>query len=394
MPIDMGHFAETFLEEAGEHLAEMEAALLTLETSSDDPEVMNTIFRAAHSIKGSSGTFGFDEIARFTHSLENVLDQMRKETTEASPERVDLLLRSSDVPQGLVDSARSGRQAPSEMQSVLDELDAILQCQGEDTADQHFDARPTVSTGPAEYRVVFTPQPDIFHQGMDPLLLVRDLAEMGELSEVEVDQSRLPLLELLDPESCYLSWSLRLRTNQTAKQIREVFMFVEDDSEVDVQAVADNNFRAADPLPTPEEKPTSSPAIKYLIVDDDLAVSRLLDSILSAYGRGHLAFSGAEATGIFRVALEDGQPYDLVCLDMEMPHMDGCQTVAALRKTESDHGITGKTATKVVMVTSSRDSKACIRSFSAGADAYIVKPIDEPELLFRLRELELAGAAK
>ncbi len=77
MQIDLNRFRAAFFEEADEHLTNMEAALLQLESSQHDPEILNTIFRAAHSIKGASSTFGIDQVARFTHVLENLLDRMR-----------------------------------------------------------------------------------------------------------------------------------------------------------------------------------------------------------------------------------------------------------------------------------------------------------------------------
>jgi two-component system chemotaxis sensor kinase CheA len=78
MEIDLNRFRAAFYEEAGEHLENMEAGLLALESSGGDSEMLNTIFRAAHSIKGASSTFGMDQVARFTHVLENLLDRMRE----------------------------------------------------------------------------------------------------------------------------------------------------------------------------------------------------------------------------------------------------------------------------------------------------------------------------
>src|SRR5579884_1199655 len=102
MQIDMARFQETFFAEADEHTAALEAGLLRMEEAPGDTEALNSIFRAAHSIKGTSGTFGFDEVARFTHAIESLLERMRSGEVEPSRERIGLLLRTVDVLRALL----------------------------------------------------------------------------------------------------------------------------------------------------------------------------------------------------------------------------------------------------------------------------------------------------
>ena len=220
MRIDIKQFHETFFEEAVEHLASMESALLQLEENPHDQELLNSIFRGAHSIKGASSTFGFPEIARFTHSLESLLDPMRDGKITPTRELTELLLHSTDTMKELVAAAKGDGEPPAEMEKVLAELERTLaqalpekdkegngqQAEGNTEKNGEGEGRPlSDSTVSTVYQVVFKPGQDLFRQGMDPLLLLRDLSELGEMSEVEVDLSRLPDLSHLDPETCYLS---------------------------------------------------------------------------------------------------------------------------------------------------------------------------------------------
>jgi two-component system chemotaxis sensor kinase CheA len=233
MQIDVDRFREVFFEEAADHLADMEAALLRLEETPQDQELLHRIFRCAHSIKGASSTFGFSDIARFTHVLESLLDRMRDGEICHTTQLTDLLLRSADTLRGLVAAARNGQESPAEVESVLGELEHAL-AQGPPTPVQPSASSPSASV----YRVVFVPGRDVLRQGMDPLLLLRNLCALGEVSEVQADLSHLPALPDLDPESCYLSWSVRLRTDKTSAEIKDVFSFVEDSSQVIVEALA------------------------------------------------------------------------------------------------------------------------------------------------------------
>ena len=251
----MERFRETFFEEAAEHLANMESALLGLEHSPGDQELLNGIFRCAHSIKGASGTFGLNEVARFTHSLENLLDRMRDGTLAASPDRLDLLLRSSDILRGLLKSARHGEQAPPGVEDVLTELNGILGNDAKTVATRPETAGPRGTSVLREHQVVFVPDRDLLRQGMDPLLLLRDLSLAGEILEVTADLSRLPPLAELEPEDCYLGWTVRFRSSQTPEQIAEVFSFVQDSSKVVVEILDGAPISAGD---QPQSPPSSA----------------------------------------------------------------------------------------------------------------------------------------
>jgi two-component system chemotaxis sensor kinase CheA len=261
--VDLSQFHAGFFEEVDEHCATLEASLLQIGEAGDRWELLNRIFRAAHSIKGASGTFGFDGLVRFTHVLEELLDRLRGGGLEVSAPLVGLLLRSVDVLRGLAASARHGGAAPEQLEEVRAALAAAYAGAG-DVAPPSAGGRgafgpagaagdgggapegPSGGGGAApaggapaaadgEASVYFAPGPDTLRFGMDPLLLVRNLTEMGRVTSIAVDASGLPAFDELDPEVSYLAWSVRLETAHGPDELREVFAFVEDTARVDVE---------------------------------------------------------------------------------------------------------------------------------------------------------------
>jgi two-component system chemotaxis sensor kinase CheA len=256
MAFDSSRFHEAFFEEAAEHLATVESTLLALESGDDDPELLHAIFRAAHSIKGASGTFGFGDVARFTHVLENLLDRLRQGEMSFSPELGNLLLTSSDVLRGLVDAARHGQPAPADTDTVAARLHAALG--GEATACDSAPAEVN-ATDVAEsrrFRVHFAPGEDLLRQGMEPSLLLANLLDLGDAALVRVDASAVPPLDALDPERCYLAWTVELVTSAGPDGLRDVFSFVEDACELTLTPIiADGNAASSADADAPNDAP-------------------------------------------------------------------------------------------------------------------------------------------
>ena len=132
--------------------------------------------------------------------------------------------------------------------------------------------------------------------------------------------------------------------------------------------------------------------MKYLIVDDDPDCCLLLNDLLSEFGRGHCFHDGNEAVVAVKLAVQDGTPYDLICLDIVMPKLSGHDTLKAIRAVEDEYGIGGLDRAKVVMTTSMRDKDNCLKAFNAGCESYIVKPVNRDELLVKTHELGLSLA--
>ncbi|MFN8588875.1 MAG: chemotaxis protein CheA [Candidatus Eisenbacteria bacterium] len=239
MQIDLKKFQETFFEEAAEHLSTMESGLLHLEESSSDREFLNTIFRAAHSIKGAAGSFDFKEIVRLTHVMENVFDRLRSNLLAPSADLTQILLRASDRLREVVDATRRGEPSVVPIDDVVPELEAVLH--GAQPSEAGVAAAVALSgepRGEVVYSVSFEPEREFFRQGQDLVLLLRELAELGEVLSSECRAAALPPLDELDPELCFLAWTIRVRSARAAHELRDVFMFVEGSCRLEVHAEA------------------------------------------------------------------------------------------------------------------------------------------------------------
>lgn len=252
MQIDVSRFRAAFYVEAQEHLQHMEAALLQIENAPSDTELLNTIFRAAHSIKGASTTFGIDEVGRFTHVLENLLERLRDGMLQASAELVELLLTSVDVIDGLIANAKEGSPLPGNLEQVYAELQRFNgQPASAITSSSIPSSSPTTSTE-TRFQVQFAPSREFFRFGQDPLLLLREIVELGTVHQMQVDQTSLPELAELNPEACYLKWTVELSTRASTNELEDVFMFLDDGSRFAVVRVAESPVSVEPPtLPMP-----------------------------------------------------------------------------------------------------------------------------------------------
>jgi two-component system chemotaxis sensor kinase CheA len=238
MKIDLSRFRQAFFQEAADHVNQMEAALLLLTSAAGDGDALNAIFRAAHSIKGASGTFGLDDVTRFTHRLEELLDAMRQGRLQTDSARVQLLLQACDVLRGLLATADAGAPPPAEAEEMMEKL-TVAQRTGEFVPDAEHKLRKRDRYGDPVgckiFAIQFQPSPGIFQEGMDPLLVLRELSELGTIEEVKPDLSRLPALGDLQFDISYLSWDIRFATKKERTEVQDVFAFVEDGAEIAIQ---------------------------------------------------------------------------------------------------------------------------------------------------------------
>jgi two-component system, chemotaxis family, chemotaxis protein CheY len=133
--------------------------------------------------------------------------------------------------------------------------------------------------------------------------------------------------------------------------------------------------------------------MKCLIVEDDFVGRKLMQKYLSDYGECDVAVDGEEAVDAFRLAMENELPYDLICLDIMMPNMNGHEALNAIRRIENQHGINGLDGVKVIMTTALGDSENVMGSFREGCEAYIVKPVRKDVLLREIEKLGLSLTA-
>jgi two-component system chemotaxis sensor kinase CheA len=242
--------AGTFFAEAKEMLAQMEDCLLRLEADPGDRETLDSLFRSAHTIKGSAGLFGFDRVVSFTHEVETVLDQVRDGTVGLSAPMVALLLRCADMIGVLIGQVESpstdvGDDAPREAEALalVDELKAARGDAGTPAPAAHAPVGAgTMDVGapgdaPAEpvsgaWHVSVRFSHDVFRNGMDPLAFIRYLGTLGDIEHVATVDDAIPQQPEFDAESCYLGFEIRLATAASRSAIEEAFSFVRDDCEL------------------------------------------------------------------------------------------------------------------------------------------------------------------
>ncbi|GGD41676.1 chemotaxis protein CheA [Pseudoxanthomonas indica] len=234
MNMDMQRFHATFFEESREGLEAMESGLLSLENGNRDAELINSIFRAAHSIKGGSATFGFDAVASLTHVLETLLDELRAGKRDVSGDAIDAMLASVDVLRSLLAEAEHGHVAdPVAVKAVHARLTAVL------SGDAAAAPVPVAQAeaAPEGWQIGFAPAPGLFMSGNDPLRILRELEHLGQL-KVATRVDRLPGFEQMDPLEAYLAWDLGLIGKVPRSQVEEAFAWVVDDCELDIQPIA------------------------------------------------------------------------------------------------------------------------------------------------------------
>ncbi|HEX5392429.1 MAG TPA: chemotaxis protein CheA [Rhodocyclaceae bacterium] len=244
MTTPMDDALQTFIAESRDLLEQMEDALLRVEQSPDDPDIIAAIFRAAHTIKGSAGLFGIDHIVSFTHVAESVLDKVRNHELHMNSDLVALFLAVCDHLGTLIDLVADSGEPNDEMRKTADDLIARLRVHlGQSPAaqagekakasedleqsaagDGHFD----------NWHISLRFGPDVLKSGMDPLAFIRYLCTFGTIERIVPITDALPKLSDMDPEASYLGYEIRFNTSADKATIEGAFEFVRDDAQIHI----------------------------------------------------------------------------------------------------------------------------------------------------------------
>jgi two-component system chemotaxis sensor kinase CheA len=244
---EMAEIAKVFFQESREGLDVMESGLLSLGATTDN-ESINTIFRAAHSIKGGSATFGFTEVAGFTHGVETLLDEMRNGVRPLTADAIQVLLQSCDCLREMM--AATEAEQPLDQARIAGLNADIAHILGEQPrgAPAPAAAAPAAAnTGIAGWRIVFEPVADLLRLRNEPSRMFAELARLGAFA-ARADVSRVPPLDTLDPESCYLSWNIEMSGQIARAELDEVFDWV--DSRCRLEFIPKADPAAATPVRT------------------------------------------------------------------------------------------------------------------------------------------------
>ncbi|QND15588.1 chemotaxis protein CheA [Rhizobium leguminosarum] len=268
--MDMNEIKEIFFQECEEQLAELESGLLKMNDGDRDPETVNAVFRAVHSIKGGAGAFGLDDLVAFAHVFETTLDCVRSNKLEPNQDVLKVMLKSADVLADLTNVARDGGSVDeSRSRGLVRELEALANGEmpspsasveatapkatakaapaptPKPTDDSGFQPVPFSfddfggegdAGGMPAYEVIFKPRYELYSKGNDATLLLRDLSRLGEMT-IYCNTDDLPGLDELDPEGAYFFWNVTIKTDKGEDAIRTVFEFAEWDCELTVKPV-------------------------------------------------------------------------------------------------------------------------------------------------------------
>ncbi|UCH14428.1 MAG: chemotaxis protein CheA [Bacteroidales bacterium] len=242
----MDKFRKKFLEEASEHIHIIEESLLELEKNPDNPELIEKTFRAMHTLKGGGAMFGLDEISKLTHNLETIYDHIRNDRTILSDDIMSTSYEAVDQLKILLNENDNSDEEVSTKQKEL--LNKIEQLNNYISNNINL---PNGTSGHPEnkitgqvfktYYVYFKPEPNIFDNGTNPLYIIDELVTLGEYIVVP-RLNHIPELPDINPGVCYIYWEVFIATASSIEELRNVFMFVADDSELEISEIAETNL--------------------------------------------------------------------------------------------------------------------------------------------------------
>ncbi len=294
--MDMNEIKEIFFQECEEQLAELESGLLRLNDGDRDPETVNAVFRAVHSIKGGAGAFGLDDLVSFAHVFETTLDCVRSNKLEPNQDVLKVMLKSADVLADLTNVARDGGSVDQARSAqLIRELEALAKGEAPPAAAPVAAAPKAapVAAAPAPvvsddgfvpvafsfddfgdddvsadlpaYDVVFKPKSELYTKGNEATLLLRDLSRLGEMS-IHCNMDSLPPLDQMDPEAAYFSWKVSIKTDKGEDAVRSVFEFAEWDCDLEVAALESGDVAEA----TGDDLPMQPVPFDLSALDDEL----------------------------------------------------------------------------------------------------------------------------
>ena len=222
-----------FISEAQEQIQMLEQLLLQLEDAPDDQELLGALFRCAHTVKGSAGIFGLDQVVAFTHHVETLLDRLREGRVALTPALSTLLLQCNDQIRMLVEAARDPQ---SEAASGSQDREAlVLRLQEASGVSETVAASPGIESiqacaqGLRRWHLSAHFGADTFRNGMDPLAILNYVRGLGTIPRLACDLDAVPMLEAIDPECCHLGFEFSLDTAASRGEIESAFSFVRDD---------------------------------------------------------------------------------------------------------------------------------------------------------------------
>lgn len=241
----MEDFKELFKDEAKDLLCTLEETLMQLEDDLRNKELINEVFRIMHSLKGSGAMFGYTNLSNFTHNLETLYHKIRNDQILLDPDIITFTISAGDHISQLLKNDSSDQQVEStdklknHIQSLLDVLST--EASTSTTEESNNDDVTNNEKSNHVFYIKFEPNEDIFSDGTNPLYLIDELADLGEVI-IKIYHDNLPAFDDIVSEKCYLSWTIILSTQVSVNEIVDVFIFVEDESTITVELLSDKDL--------------------------------------------------------------------------------------------------------------------------------------------------------
>jgi len=265
---------DVFMDESREIISRLESDIVTLEENNDDQEIINAIFRSFHTLKGSSGIVGLKNVYEFTHHLESLFDKVRSGEFGVDSGIIDILLESIDWIKAELFTEPDETESLSQKEVLIERINGYTGHQTEEEKPGEFLKTVGAYKGIGEtsryFRVNAVFKEEIFYNGIDPLMIIEDLASLGEVVFNNIQLKRIPDFYSLDPEKCYLTWEVILKTNFDEMKIRDVFLFVMDDNRIEIENVTENYTEAREKSYLTEKKLGEILIERGIISDNDL----------------------------------------------------------------------------------------------------------------------------
>ena len=244
---------QKFLEEASELLVNLESGLLNLDKDPDNADYINQVFRVMHSLKGSGAMFGFEILSSFAHELENIYDLVREKKLKVTRNLIDATFDTIDIFRALLKDADDITEDTIAQKDTMVEYfhaiatgKAVAENEKEETnRSKGFLSTASKSTDDVEniptWRIHFEPSRDVMKDGSNPLYMIDELGELGHL-KVFLNAEKIPSIEELTPNESYVLWNMLLVTDFSEDEIKDVFLFVEDESNITIEKVSDSDI--------------------------------------------------------------------------------------------------------------------------------------------------------
>jgi len=237
----MDKFTAKFIEEATDNIKDLEDALLILDNEPENKELVERVFRAMHTIKGGGAMFGFQKLSDFTHHLENVYDLVRENKLNVTRDLLDITLQSVDHMKVLLSGDNLDSPAiTAQHNDLIVKIKKIEESKGA-TLDTPGKPEKELSSELKTYYIYFEPDKDIFNDGTNPLFLLDELHSLGDC-KVFSHFNKVPEIDKIDVTKCYTYWEILLATREDVNTITDVFIFVEDQCQLEINEVAGYNI--------------------------------------------------------------------------------------------------------------------------------------------------------